>query len=261
MIITIQDTFTFSNTSRKIMKRRAVDNRKNHMVVINTWLFAVGSVLVFFHWYQGIASKNVSLLQAVSELTMNDGILLSTVAIMIGGLFYSIIILRPDVAKRQREKELMKLAMEATKHTDYTDEETGLYNQKYFEITLKSYLDEFEMTKEVLGLFIVDINNDTYSKSQNVKETADEILSMFRDYDVIARIGARRFAIITPHLNSEDVKIIQERFTKQLKHSLPVDATFTIGTTSNEHKHNTVKTLISAAEYNAELHRRLKLAA
>jgi diguanylate cyclase (GGDEF)-like protein len=243
------------------MKRRAVDNQKNHMVVINTWLFAVGSVLVFFHWYQGIASKNVSLLQAVSELTMNDGILLSTVAIMIGGLFYSIIILRPDVAKRQREKELLKLAMEATKHTDYTDPETGLYNQKYFEITLKSYLDEFDMTQEVLGVFIVDINNDTYSRTKNIKETASEILSMFRDYDVIARTGTRRFAIITPHLNSEDVKIIQERFTKQLRNSLPAEASFTIGTTSNEHQQNSVEKLIAAAEYNAELHRRLKLAA
>ena len=65
------------------MKRRALDKQKNYMVIINTCLFAVGAVLVFYNWYVGFAQKNTDAFTAIAQLTLSDTLLLSTVAIMI----------------------------------------------------------------------------------------------------------------------------------------------------------------------------------
>jgi len=64
------------------MKRRALDRNKGYMIAINTCLFAIGSVLVFIHWFQGVSKRDQELLTAIQHLTLNDTALLSTVAIM-----------------------------------------------------------------------------------------------------------------------------------------------------------------------------------
>lgn len=243
------------------MKRRAIDNQKNHMIIINTWLFALGSVLVFYHWYQGIVTKNESLLVSITKLTANDGILLSTVAVMIGGLFYSIIILRPDLAKRQREKELLKLTMNATKHLDYTDLATGLSNQLYFEKTLETYLNEFKMTEEHLGLFVIDLAIEHPAPSMGLKEIGEILVTMSRDYDVVAKLDGKRFAIITPHIQSEDTDSILKRFNQSLSEKLDSGLSFSIGTADSVDKFTTAESIFKIANHNAILNRRLKFSA
>lgn len=243
------------------MKRRAVDSENNKMIIINTWLFGVGSVLVFSHWFAGLMSRDTSLIGAISQMTMNDGILLSTVATMIGGLFYSIVILRPTMAKRQRERELLKLTMETTKHADYTDQETGLYNRVYLEKSLNAYLEEFALTHETLGLYTLEILNDPGNRDFDIVKTGHAIVEMFRDYDVVARVGEHRFAIITPHLKSDDVQTILKRFNGQVERLLPEGITFSIGSSSNQSIKDEAVKIINASDASAMLNKRLKFAA
>lgn len=240
------------------MKRRALDKNKGYMIIINTCLFAVGSVLVFLHWFQGVAEQDF--ITSLKQLALNDTALLSTVAILIGGLFYSIVILRPEAAKRQREKELLRLTMEATEHTDYLDAETGFYNNLYFEKTLNTYLTEFAETEEKLGLFIVEVVSIGEVETDILKDIGKTLINTARDYDVLARISQTRFAIITPHIKTNDMTSISKRLHKKLVEEINISGfRFPIGYASNEASQRSSETLQAAASTSLKINRRLIL--
>lgn len=245
------------------MKRRALDKNKGYMIIINTCLFAIGLVLVFIHWFRGIAIKQQGFISTIKELTVNDTALLSTVAIMIGGLFYSIIILRPEAAKRQREKELLQLTMEATRHNDYLDRATGFYNRVYFEKTLDTYLKEFNETEDKLGLFFVEVVSIGEIEIDTLREIGDTLINTARGYDVIARINSNRFAIITPHIKTDDMIVISKRLHQKLLAEVKNSSNFRfpIGYAANEADQQTIETLQSSANANLQVNRRLVLEA
>lgn len=241
------------------MKRRAIDRQKNYMVVINTCLFAVGAVLVFYNWYIGFAQKKSDALSAISQLTLNDTLLLSTVAILIGGLFYSIVILRPDFAKRQREKELLELTIEATHHDDYTDTITGRYNSLFFQKTLSSYLAEFNLANQSLGLLFIEVIYQGEVPQNILKEVGDTLINTARDYDIVARVDLNRFGVITPHIQPEDLRSIASRFRSKIAdaENIPDDFDFAIGTACNDADYLTVETIQDAASKNLTVSKRL----
>lgn len=243
------------------MKRRALDKNKGYMIIINTCLFAIGSVLVSIHWFQGVAKRDEQLLTAIKYLTLNDTMLLSTVAIMIGGLFYSIIILRPESAKRQREKELLKLTMEATQHNDYLDTATGFYNNLYFEKNLNTYLNEFEKTEEKLGLFIVEVVSIGEISPETLKQVGNTLINTARSYDVIAKISDTKFAVITPHIKTGDLVSISKRLHQNLVAEIENASNyrFPIGGASNEASLVSSKAIQKAATANMQINRRLLL--
>lgn len=243
------------------MKRRAIDRNKGYMIIINTCLFAIGSILVFMHWFHGFSQRDQDILAAIQHLTLNDTALLSTVAIMIGGLFYSIIILRPEAAKRQREKELLRLTMEATAHNDYIDTATGFYNNLYFEKTLGSYLKEFNETEEKLGLFVIDVVSIGEIKPDTLKEIGNTLINTARSYDVIARISLTKFAVITPHIKTGDLSAISKRLHQKLLEEVENASSFRfpIGGASNEADQVSSETLQAAANSNLQVNRRLLL--
>lgn len=240
------------------MKRRALDKNKGYMIIINTCLFAIGSMLVFIHWLQG--AKKQDLMSSFEDLVLNDTALLSTVTIMIAGLFYSIVILRPEAAKRQREKELLRLTMEATEHHDYIDAPTGFYNKLYFEKTLNTYLTEFTETEEKLGLFVIEIVSIGEVKTDILKDIGSTLINTARDYDVIAKISQTKFAIITPHIKSTDMASISKRLHGKLVQEINLSGfRFPIGYASNETSQHTNQTLLKAANSNLQVNRRLLL--
>lgn len=240
------------------MKRRALDKNKGYMIIINTCLFAIGSVLVFMHWFQGVAEQDF--ITSFKQLALNDTALLSTVAILIGGLFYSIVILRPEAAKRQREKELLRLTMEATEHKDYVDTQTGFYNKLYFDKTLETYLTEFSETEERLGLFVVEVVSIGEVETDIIKDIGTTLINTARDYDVIAKISPMKFAIITPHIKSSDMQSISKRLHKNLIGKIKSSGfRFPIGYASNEAEHHSNEALLAAANTNLQVNRRLIL--
>ena len=243
------------------MKRRAIDKQKNYMVIINTCLFAVGAVLVFYNWYVGFAQRKDDAISAISQLTLNDTLLLSTVAILIGGLFYSMVILRPDFAKRQREKELLQLTIEATHHDDYSDAITGRYNGLFFQKTLSSYLAEFNLANQSLGLLFVEIINRDDVPHDILRAVGDTLANTARDYDIVARVGLNRFAVITPYIQPEDLRSISGRFQMKLQQaeSISEGYEFSIGTAFNDANAQTVDTIQDAASKSLTLNKRLKL--
>ena len=240
------------------MKRRALDKNKGYMIIINTCLFAIGSVLVFMHWFQGVAEQDF--ITSFKQLAFNDTTLLSTVTILIGGLFYSIVILRPEAAKRQREKELLRLTMEATEHKDYVDTQTGFYNNLYFDKTLETYLTEFEETEEKLGLFIVEVVSIGEVETEILKDIGKTLINTARDYDVMAKVSQTKFAIITPHIKSNDMTSIAKRLHKKLVEEIKSPGfRFPIGYASNQGGQHSNNTLLEAANSNLQINRRLLL--
>lgn len=240
------------------MKRRTLDKNKGYMIIINTCLFAIGSVMVFIHWFQSIAEQDF--ITSLKELALNDTALVSTVTIMIAGLFYSIVILRPEAAKRQREKELLQLTMEATQHKDYLDAATGFYNKLYFEKTLDTYLTEFTETEEKLGLFIIEVVSIGETKNDILKDIGNTLINTARSYDVIAKISQTKFAIITPHIKANDMAAISKRLHQKLMEEINTSGfRFPIGYASNQDSQHSSETILNAANSNLQINRRLIL--
>ena len=151
--------------------------------------------------------------------------------------------------------------MEATQHNDYLDMSTGFYNNLYFKKTLDSYLTEFNETDEKLGLFYIDIVGIGETPIDTLKEIGNTLINTARDYDVVARVGISKFAVITPHIKTEDLSVISNRFHLKLVETVNNSSNyrFPIGGISNEHPQNSSEELHTAANGNLKINRRLIL--
>ncbi|MEM9279561.1 MAG: diguanylate cyclase, partial [Pseudomonadota bacterium] len=200
------------------------------------------------------------------SFTQKDGIMLSSFAIMLAGFFYSLAILKPDMLKRNRERQLMKLKVRAAQHEDLVDKATDLYNGNYFLQILKTYLTEFNALNETLGLVLIEVKSSRPHLEKDIRTIADSISGTARDYDVIARLDNNLIAILTPHIMEVDIKSIVERFQKVVAAKEGISATceYSFGTATNSKTVNAPVMLVEAAAQSLQIGKRLnpvKLAA
>lgn len=240
------------------MKRRARD-QKNYMVGINTWLFAVGAVLAGYNTYINLPTTVGDGSIVWANFTQKDGIMVSSFAIMMAGFFYSLAILKPDMLKRNRERQLMKLNMEAVHHEELFDSSTELYNGEYLVKILKSYLDEFNAVNETIGLIIIELQSPPLGLNVKLKSAAQAIASTARDYDVVTRLDGNLLAVVTPHITSADLSSISNRFLKHIMadEKLQNNCKLSIGTASNDEQIKTAQALIEAAAKSLQIGKRL----
>ena len=169
--------------------------------------------------------------------------------------------MRPDFAKRQREKELLELTIEATHHDDYTDVITGRYNNLFFHKTLKSYLTEFNQADQTLGFIFIEILGEDDVPKDVLKEVGNSLVNTARDYDIVARIDLNRFAVITPYIKPEDIQSISNRLRLKLSEAreIPAKYDFVIGTAYNQNTQETPEKILDLAGKNLAVSKRLKL--
>lgn len=204
------------------MKRRAIDKDSRLMIGINTWLFGVGAVLVAAHFISELGSLSELTLSSIFAFSFSQVTQLSTFAILMAGCFYSLVIIRPDVARRRREKEMLKLEVEAAEEKSFVDSFTGLYNHHFFERSLNTHLQEARATDVGIGLLLIQLENLRDFSNVDGKNLEDEIIKAIgnnlldtaRDYDVIARVGIKKFAVLTTKIQENDLISISNRFGK-----------------------------------------------
>lgn len=97
---------------------------------------------------------------------------------------------------QDRHDRLKKLAI--------TDQLTGVYNRRYFELFLTSILEKARVLQFPVTLLLFDIDNfkrynDVYGHGvgdQILKETAALMRRTCREHDLVARIGGDEFAVV-----------------------------------------------------------------
>lgn len=245
------------------MTRRVNDKREDLMIGLNTWLFGVGAVLVAADLISKIKYLEEFSVSAITAFGFDQLMHLSTFAILMAGCFYSLIIIRPDLARRKREKKILQLEKDAAAQQSYIDAFTGLYNHVYFEKTLQTYLEEMKATNAGLGLVYVEIKNlinfadvnGTNLEDKILEEIGNNLTRTAREYDVIARVGVCKFAILTPQIEEGDLVAIMRRFTTIIGNTkldvehMPLD--FTVG--SSFYQRQSAENFMNAAD--THLHR------
>jgi len=197
-------------------------NQKASMITMmsNTVLFGVAAGLIGYCWLKYSFNTEALHAEASGWWTMNEKLMLSTVALLLGGFFHSILIMYPEFVKRDEEISTSKKVEKELRFQVMNDSLTGIHNRRYFDESLKSYLDEFELAGVGLGLLVLDIDhfksiNDNFGHKigdQVLKDIANKLKQYTRQHDVVARIGGEEFAVITQCPNCEQLLKIAERY-------------------------------------------------
>lgn len=150
-------------------------------------------------------------------------------------------------------KEMEQLAI--------TDELTGLYNYRYFQIALDKELKKNKFS--VVSLFMLDIDNFKLFNDRHghlmgnrmLAEIARVIKENVRGVDTAVRYGGEEFAVIFPGMDSNEVAQLAERIREIVENTYiktgagePVSVTVSIGVASYPRDAQTKSELISHAD-------------
>jgi diguanylate cyclase (GGDEF)-like protein len=144
-----------------------------------------------------------------------DLLVMGTVdAIIISGVVGYIVIDLVDTQRKERENELARLSI--------TDELTQLHNRRGFYLLADQLVKMADRTKTPVDIMYVDLDrlkwiNDTFGHEagDNVLVSVAAILKkMFRNSDIIARMGGDEFVVMPVGASKSGITVIRERVEK-----------------------------------------------
>lgn len=158
---------------------------------------------------------------------------------------------------KEREKIQQKLSYLANH-----DSLTNLPNRNYITQYIEQYLADTEKVKIPFTLLFIDLDhfkdvNDTLGHAmgdQLLKKLPELFSRIFRNHDIIARMGGDEFIILLPDkIPEKNVIILAERFLKQLKYPVEIEGhqirlTGSIGIAMYPRDGTTVNELLSNAD-------------
>jgi diguanylate cyclase (GGDEF)-like protein len=109
-----------------------------------------------------------------------------------------------------------------------TDGLTGLYNKRYILSRLSSEISHAVRYREPISFLMVDVDhfkqiNDTYGHVVGdilLKEVAQLLRKLVREFDIIARYGGEEFLIVLPNGDIMGAKILAERLRDSIEKSV-----------------------------------------
>jgi two-component system cell cycle response regulator len=125
-----------------------------------------------------------------------------------------------NTLEKAQLKTQVKAAYDRMVDMSIRDELTGLFNRRYFIDAIDTEMARSQRYKTDLVLCIFDIDhfknvNDTYGHpaGDTVLSKIGKLLkASIRDNDIACRYGGEEFAILLPHTNIEEARIMTERF-------------------------------------------------
>jgi diguanylate cyclase (GGDEF)-like protein/PAS domain S-box-containing protein len=137
------------------------------------------------------------------------------------------VILADVTVDMKKQNEIIYLS-----HHDFL---TGLYNRRYFVQEYKKLDDEKQYP---LCLMMIDINglkiiNDAFGHNEGdnaLQKVADTCSKIFREQDVIARIGGDEFAILLPNTEESVVEKLNLELKTVLKNTLIKNVALSVAT-------------------------------
>lgn len=166
------------------------------------------------------------------------------------------------MAYRKRDVELMQVLgsqfshlyyslrrLEVTRIQSQTDELTGLYNYRHFDLALHECVRQSDELGLPVSLLILDIDhfkkiNDSHGHlagNEVLQQLADVFRDMLRQDDIIARYGGEEFTILLPGEDQHAASMIAERIRQRVEamaftvqsHLAPTETAATGTTASN----------------------------
>lgn len=140
---------------------------------------------------------------------------------------------------KQNELQL-KQARDIAVAVAETDSLTGLYNRGGIMSRLKDLIAQSHVTKDNLSIALIDLDNfksinDRFGHSVGdnvIKHFADCCRSLFRDKDMLGRVGGEEFLLVMPQANEQDATMAVERLRERLKKNNAVTPPGTVYTFS-----------------------------
>jgi len=124
--------------------------------------------------------------------------------------------------RRKRFQERLRSNYETSLNMALTDQLTGLYNRRYFEVHMEKLLEDNKTSAKNLCVLYMDIDkfksvNDTWGHN-----VGDEILKVFsnrlkdnlRSFDMLARLGGEEFVAVLPDVSQEKALYVAERLRR-----------------------------------------------
>jgi len=243
----------------------------------NTVLFGVAAGILGYCWLKYSFYNGATITPDDAWWTLNEKLMLSTFALLLGGFFHSILILYPQYLKGDKEITSSKKRAKEFQHQALNDSLTGIHNRRFFDESLRTYMDEFEQTGLGLGLLVLDLDhfksvNDDHGHSAGdlvLKEVAAKLMQITREHDVVARVGGEEFAVITRCTDREQLAKIAERYRTVISEinvmyeNICIKPTVSIGVATNQDS-NVPEELLKIADirlYRAKKNGRNQIAA
>jgi diguanylate cyclase (GGDEF)-like protein len=153
----------------------------------------------------------------------------------------------PVVGLLQRSKSHVKLVSDAR-----NDAKTGLLNHATWERESSAELARAVRTESPLAIAMVDVDkfkviNDTYGHlvgDQVLKEIANTLNEVLRDYDLAGRFGGEEFAVLLPQTRAVDALRIAER----VRANVAALSIIAAGSNGGERVHVTVSVGVAALD-------------
>lgn len=133
-------------------------------------------------------------------------------------LIYAYLMHRHLVGKIEEAQQILR-------ETAITDELTGLKNRRFLMSRLQEEFARSRRHGSLLGLLMIDIDhfknvNDTCGHpfgDRVLKNTAQVISGLVRDYDVVGRYGGEEFLVIVAESTQDGLTVLAERMRKDIE--------------------------------------------
>lgn len=157
--------------------------------------------------------------------------------------------------KLSRQTEALREAKKALQEQANRDPLTNLYNRRYFIEMSHKIIALSKREKQPLSVIMLDIDkfknvNDTYGHQTGdevIISLANQLMSLLRESDVLARFGGEEFAVLLPNTDLKNALLLTENIRKHIEES-------ELEQCSLDDKKEIVKFTISAGvyEFNAQ---------
>ena len=214
-----------------------------HMhVMLSIILVMLVSIYIFgmalFSWLTGNRSARFFLLGAASGLI---GAVITALTVMSFipysymtykandfGMFIDVVLLSLALADRMKITQEEKRIAEKEAKTDMV---TGLFNRRAYNEICNMEYQRLVRNHRILSVVMFDIDhfkriNDTYGHDTGdivLKNVAQIVESVIREYDYAFRIGGDEFLLLLPETNREQASLLAERIRKQIEDQKVVD--------------------------------------
>jgi diguanylate cyclase (GGDEF)-like protein len=187
-------------SDKALMIDEGLQNSISQNQEIGVVLDLLSSELIEMEQKEGIEPLRARMKELVHKLKSSQGD-------MVGQLQTTIDYLNSTVGDRDKlDEELRRV-----RRLSMTDELTGLPNRRAFMDRLENEIGRVKRHRESLSLILLDLDyfknvNDTYGHAvgdQVLKCYANEVFSLFRQYDMVARYGGEEFAVLSPNTDMD----------------------------------------------------------